>query len=503
MKLNYEILRTELAEKFNCKVSGINNDCGFIESPMLFEQGMLTSPECCYISESIPPGESHFEKKTLFITYGTVSEESLKECTVSVLYFSTPQPMRSVMNAVVGIFTRYSQWEKNLLEWLRESGSLEDLLRLSLPIFENPLFLIDSRFYVLASATPDGTPNYIRPNGKVDELWIIYGKDDLIRARNVDEKPYYRHLPKDYPRLFINLSEGEYFLGNLSIQASHRQLRECDGYLLTHLANVVRTALLRSVITVNERRSHLEKMMAEIIAGRVVDEEEFLQTISSFGAAPGEQFQCLSLRIPRPSEKEYIRNFLQHLGTQIPAIYVPTEGEIAAMVMSATRAERQGIDVVSIMEDKLKSFGYRVGLSDRYDNLLFTQQYFAQARYALERSEETQGTQYVSLFADHCLDYILEKCSGDLRPAMLWKEGFRKLLEHDISGRADYVDTLRAYLDNNLNAQRAAAALHISRNSLLSQLERINALLGEDLRDPKVRFRYELSLLLYDKYKNR
>jgi DNA-binding PucR family transcriptional regulator len=183
-------------------------------------------------------------------------------------------------------------------------------------------------------------------------------------------------------------------------------------------------------------------------------------------------------------------------------MYVPTNGEIAAMVLSATRAERQGIDVISMMEDKLKSFGYRVGLSDRFENLLFTQHYFAQARYALESGEATQDGTYVSLFADFCLDYILEHCSGNLRPSMLWKEGFRRLLDHDIKGRANYIETLRAYLDHNLNAQRAAAALYISRNSLLSQLERIHALLDEDLKDPDVRFRYELSLLLYDKYMN-
>jgi hypothetical protein len=405
------------------------------------------------------------------------------------------------MNAIMGIFAKYRRWEQDLGESLHKSGSIDVLLQLSLPIFENPLFLIDSRYYVLAFAAPDLAPDFVRPE-KVDETWLLQGKNDLIRARKVHEQPYFRHLHNDYPRLFINLSEGEYFLGNLSIQASHRELRECDGYLLAHLASIVRTAMLRSVSTGEKRRSHLDDMMSEIISGGVVDTEEFFLVLYSFGYSPGEQFQCFALRIPMPSEREYVRNFLHHLGTQIPAVYVPTNGEIAAMVLSASRAERQGIDVISIMEEKLKTFGYRVGLSERYDNLLFTQQYFAQAQYALECGEKKQGDNYVSLFADYCLDYILENCSGDLRPTMLWQEGFRKLLEHDINGRADYVNTLRAYLDNNLNAQRAADALFISRNSFLSRLERMNALLNENLEDPRVRFRYELSLLIYDKYKN-
>jgi hypothetical protein len=502
MRLNYEILRTELAEKLDCKVSGVNNNCGLIESPLLYEPGMLTVSECCYVSEGIPPRESDGEKTTFFIICGVVSDEALKENRDSLLYFPTPQSVLYVMNAIVGIFTKYGQWEKDLLESLHKTGSLEALLELSLPIFENPLFLIDSGFYVLAYAAPDPTPDFVHPKQKVDDIWIIQGKDDLIRARKVDEQPYFRHLPYDYPRLFINLSEGEYFLGNLSVEASHRELRECDGYLLAHLAGVVRIALLRYGSTDNEMRSLVEHMMAEIIAGRAVDAEEFARVLAAFRVTPGEQYQCLVIRTPKPSGKEFIRNFLRHLGTQIPAIYVSTIDEIAAMVMSATRAEQQRIDVIPVLEDKLKSFGFRVGLSDRYENLLLTQHYFEQARYALECGEATQDGNYVSLFADHCLDYILEHCSGNLKPAMLWKEGFRKLLDHDINGRADYINTLRAYLENNMNAQRAAAALHISRNSLLSQLDRINAMLGEDLKDPNVRFRYELTMLLYDKYIN-
>ncbi len=502
MKLTYEIIRNELAEKIDCKVSGINLDSGLIESPMLFEQDMLTSTEYCYVAKSLPPKECNYDKNTLFIICGEVLEESLKYCNNSILYFSNPQSIHFVMNSLVKIFTKYSQWDNDLLESLRKSDSLESLLKLSLPIFENPLILIDSRFYVLAFAGHDETPDFVHPKEKVDEIWIIHGKDDLIRARKDDEQPYYRHIPKDYPRLFINMSKDEYLLGNLSIQASHRDLRGCDGYLLTHLAGVVQTAMLRSVIPVDERRSLVEKMMSEIIAGGIVDVDVFTRVLSSFGVTPGDQAQCLALRIPWPSEKEYIRNFLHHLGTQIPAMYIPTNGDIAAMIMSTSRAERQGIDVFSILEDKLKSFKYRVGLSDRYDNLLLTQHYFEQAKFALESGEARKDDKFVFLFEDYSLDYILENCSGKLKPNMLWKEGFRRLIDHDITGRANYIDTLRVYLDNNLNAQRAATVLQISRNSLLSQLLRINALIEEDLKDPIVRFRYELSLLLYDKYMN-
>lgn len=500
MILTYGIVRTELSRYF--EVSGINNECGLIESPMLFEQGMMTSSQYCYVSESIPPRGSNYRKKTLFVICGVVVEESLNECEDSILYFSEPQSTMHVFNVLQNIFIKYRRWKDILLESLHESGSLNALLQLSLPVFENPLFLIDSRFYLLAAAEPEQSLGFERPRERVDDIWIIQGKDDLIRAKAVHE-PYLRHLPNDYPRLFVNLSEGEYLLGNLSIQASHRELREGDGYLLTHLADVVRLAMLRSGITDSNRRNLLENMLSEIIAGGIVDAEEFIRIVSCYGITPEDQFRCLAIGIPKPSGIEFIRNFLLHLGTQVPAMYVPTDGEIAAMVLNNSIVERQGMDVISIMEKKLESFKFRVGLSHRYDDLLLTQQYFTQAQYALEKGEATQKGKYVSLFEDYCLDYILENCPGNLKPAMLWSEGFKRLEEHDIKGRVSYLETLRAYLNNNLNANRAAAALYITRNSFLSRLERINALLDEDLEDPKVRFRYELSLLLYDRWYRR
>jgi hypothetical protein len=500
MKLNYDILRTELAERFDCKVNGKDNSCELIERPMLFEEGMTTSLDCCYISESIPQKKSKSEKKLLFIICGEVNEESINRSKDSILYFSKPQSVFLVMNAIVEIFDKYYEWEKDLLESLHETNSLDALLQLSMPIFKNPLYLIDSGFYVLAFAPSDLSPDFVMHNQKVDESWIIRGKDDLISVRNIHEQPYFRHLPNDFPRLFINLSEGEYLMGNLSIQASHRDLRECDGYLLTHLASIVRIALLRYGTTANDQRSLVERMLTTLISGGNVDPEELAKVMTSFRVTPGEEFQCIAIRIPKPSGKEYIRNFLHNLGTQIPSIYIPLEGEIAAMVMSTTRAVRQKIDVISVLDEKLKSFGFRIGLSDRFDNLIFLQQYFTQAQYALEQGETALNGKNVSTFTDCCLDYILDNCYGELKPVMLWKEGFKKLLDHDIRGRANYIETLRAFLDNNLNTQRTAEVLHISRNSLLSQLERINALVVEDFDDPNVRFRYELSLLLFDKY---
>lgn len=498
MNLTIHILRIELSERLKCKVFWIDNGCGSIESPKFYEPGITALPGQCYVSESIQPQEWNHDNRTLFIVCGEVLEESFKDCTYSALYFSKSQSILHVMNVLLEIFAKYHHWDESLLKLQNESSSLDALLQLSLPIFKNPLFLIDSAFNVLAIAVPGLPPDFEHPD-KVEDIWIIRGKEDLIKTRDVHE-PYYHHLPNDYPRLFINLLDGEHFLGNLSIQASHHEFREYDEYLLTHLAGILRSAILRFGSADSKTRNLIENMLSGIIDGRIINEEEFTRVLTFVGVAATEQFQCLAIKVPKPSGNEYIRYFLQQLETKIPAIYIPTYGEVAAMVLRVSIAEQQEINVISTLQKELESFGVRVGLSDTYDDLLCTKQYFTQARFALEAGEVTQNENSILHFTDYCMDYILENCPGNLKASMLFTEGFKRLVKHDIDGRVSYIETLRAYLDNNLNANKAATTLYITRNSFLSRLERINTLLDEDIHDPRVRFRLELSLLLYDKW---
>ena len=336
----------------------------------------------------------------------------------SCIQFSFPQSLLHVMNTLQDIFTKYRAWEESLLGSLQESGSLETLLELSVPIFENPIFLIDSGFNVLAVAMPD-PPKDFKPPDKVEESWVILGKEELIHAGVVHE-PYFRHLPNDYPRMFINLSENGFFIGNLSLQASHRELRESDGYLLGRLAAIIQTVMLRYGTADLKRRDLVENMLLGIIEGRTIDEVEFARITALIGFSPNEHFQVLAIKIPKPSGEDYIRYFLQQLESKIPAIYALSNGDFAVMVFRVSTAEQQGVNVLSILENELNSFGFRVGLSDRYTDLFFTKQYFEQARYALEIGETSREGKSILSFSDCCLDYILENCSGGLKPFMLW-----------------------------------------------------------------------------------
>ena len=69
------------------------------------------------------------------------------------------------------------------------------------------------------------------------------------------------------------------------------------------------------------------------------------------------------------------------------------------------------------------------------------------------------------------------------------------LREHDRTRGSDLVRTLRTYFAAGTNASEAADRLFLHRNSMLYRLERIQALIGLDLKYDRVALALQLGLL--------
>ena len=77
-------------------------------------------------------------------------------------------------------------------------------------------------------------------------------------------------------------------------------------------------------------------------------------------------------------------------------------------------------------------------------------------------------------------------------------KGICQLLEHDLASQANYVTTLRTYLNNNMNITKTAEDLFVHRSTLLDRLKRIEGLLQTDLEDPDERLRLQITLKILE-----
>ena len=86
--------------------------------------------------------------------------------------------------------------------------------------------------------------------------------------------------------------------------------------------------------------------------------------------------------------------------------------------------------------------------------------------------------------------------SPDLAP---FRGLMRPLAEHDRKRRSDLVRTLRVYFAAGSNASVAADRMFLHRNSMLYRLERIQKLIGLDLKDHRAALALQLGLLALEK----
>jgi DNA-binding PucR family transcriptional regulator len=94
-----------------------------------------------------------------------------------------------------------------------------------------------------------------------------------------------------------------------------------------------------------------------------------------------------------------------------------------------------------------------------------------------------------ALLQELAVDPVLEPFQALISP----------LQEHDRARGSDLVRTLRTYFAAGTNASEAADRLFLHRNSMLYRLERIQKLIGLDLKDDRVALALRLGLLVNER----
>jgi sugar diacid utilization regulator len=86
-------------------------------------------------------------------------------------------------------------------------------------------------------------------------------------------------------------------------------------------------------------------------------------------------------------------------------------------------------------------------------------------------------------FDDIALDYLLDRCRGELPKELVCARRILSLKQFDELHNTDYFHTLQVYVKNHLNAVQTAKLLFIHRSTFLYRMEKIKEILHIDLDD--------------------
>ena len=500
MRLNADILYNELAERFDVGSRGSFKKELTLKRPVFYHSGDgVLLPDQIYIcraeelTELPDAGEG-----SLLVCISDDPPAGFLNGKYACILVREQADLLELYDAIHQIFNRFDQWEEQLTHILNTTADLNELIRVSDLVIGNPIQLIDSQFRFLAySDVIDEQEDLAmyRPdaNGYFQSDYVASCISDQSMYPSVREPIFVEEAGVTH--VSYNLFERHDYIGNISIAYVLRPYRPGDEAVGQYLADVMQKAIVGHDFILSGRTHIVKSAFRDALDGEKIDfaRRNYLAHMQT----GGEGYVCLRVLLSDQTQKSVPAAYIcNHFETSIPRS-IAFQYESSVVVCIRVRrpfTEQEGLyeDICQILEQmQLKG-----GISDVFTEPGQILAYYRQATIALQLGGSDNPSALLYSFHKYALQYLISHSYGEFSSDMMLTDGLRRLMEHDheSQGKASYIETLRAYLNNNMNITRAAQELYLHKSSLLARLTKIRELLQCDLEDPDQRLRIQILL---------
>ena len=246
--------------------------------------------------------------------------------------------------------------------------------------------------------------------------------------------------------------------------------------------------------------NHMEDLLKHILDGRLIDRPELEIELRETNWDINDHYFVFSIQMKEADIRYNIADSICcTIEKSLPKSCVFQYGDRITGVVNTGGSDMRRHSFIRIMTPVLKDFKVRAGISLVFDNLLELNEYYRQSQEALRTGIQCGSTSLLMFFEDYTMEYVMNTLTGGCSPESLYPEGLKRLIAHDRANGADYVRTLRAYLENNCSPAQAAKMLFIHRSTFLYRLEKINEITGICLDDCTERLHYQIAFQLMDR----
>lgn len=510
MKLNADILYDNLKNKVAVELYGEKEKSLHLKRPEFYmKSGFPMLDDHVYLVKgSELPQRIRAGRKALLICIGDSPFLPQYYTKCMVLTVHENKDLFEIFNLLTQIYDRYESWEHKMHDILKSTANLYEMLVCSTEIFENPIFILNSSFRLLACSS------YNERNFRETERQI-WGENDVaeLPANVLNEfmelhemsthvkEPLLLNL-LDTCTLNVNLFENGEYAGCVTIHYDRRRHLNSDDALAAYLGELLEYALRKYSSVASSERSELRQALQDIIDGyqvslaqrRVID----LSILQQQHVCIRIKFNASAIQIPT----KYLCNMLEKEFRRSAAFEY--DGSIVCLIeISAEQTVQNSYAefLTKRLSMLLRSMDAYFGISDPFEDIYQTKLYYLQACAAMDNGRLFAPQQRFYFFQEFALKELIINAVGNLPIEMYYSEGLHRLKKHDETSAVSYIDTLRTFLDENMSITKTTARLYINRSTLIERLNRIKRELGCDLNDPDVRLRILILLKAEKLYK--
>ena len=397
--------------------------------------------------------------------------------------------VEDVLNLVSLTFSRYEKWIEELEKIQYRFGSVEEMLRASLPVFENPLMVIDPEMVVTDLVTGDSSlqesADFFADGPERMEIINAILQDPEYARNHIRTESYWgpaHHM--GFRSIWWNIIQGDETQYCLSVIEENRPLTQADMDLLEMLGFHVKFVLSHQERRSAGRYENLSRMMERILSDRTLDHLDASRQLSELGWGSRHRYFCLVFQLTYLDRSVLPISSICRYMEQMYECCSFLHGEDIVTFFDLTRSEMSLEEIQNQLKPFIRDSYLKAGFSRCADGHMHLRHQYVQACIALDVGSRHAPYQWIHYFDQLAYVYLQEQMTRRLPGELLVHEGILRLRDHDREQGTEYRKTLRVYLDNQMNAVHSARQLFIHRSTFLYRLDKICKLLDCDLTDP-------------------
>ncbi len=409
----------------------------------------------------------------------------------------------TVFNFIQAVFDRYSNWERKLTEISNTSGDIREMCLITSELIDEIVQVYDENIfpYVGVEVTQDekGQKKWKPTNSKgvlsTEDFIAVHNTFDFnLPERGLFRRDLSETAESQYYAIGYNMYGLDHYIGSTVLKMRH-EATSSDILILCTLSKCIEQCFTRGNFKKTES-DLLHLSLTQYLEGAPTDLRPLQNLQCKNGTLNNRIWYCVVLRPKTGHNILPLKYLCTHIETNynnnISVIY---KNEVYVFYYSELSSEDySGREKLASL---LSTVDYNAGISLPFRDIEDSRVFAEQAALALEIGKLQDEEQALYSF-DGCLYHYLIFEHELLFPAdFLLPRSLQRILDHDRVGKSDYWQTLKCYLDHEMNATDTAKALYIHRSSFLQRLSKIEAIMGEELHHPERRLVIRILMAKY------
>lgn len=490
MKLCSDVIYTRLSMRTNVTRSGRNLSQLTLNGPIFYTEGAEFQDGFVYIGRTGEMPDPENGRSCLLISVG--GREPVVRGLSKWERFNIVDrtDILTVFNLVQEVFLEYAKWSERLWEIAENDGDFSEMVEMTSHLFGRWIVLTDNSLEIVASCYGEG--------GSPDENPLSLEAVEMFapdHKRNTMQREPFLFQLSGQDAYCYNIFYQDEYVGVISIQAEDPPLSPGEKHLFEFFAQFVFKAIRRSIRKSRGGKFSISAAFSDLLSCLPVNQRQLGQRIKEL-YGDGARWICVAIEVPASLKGVPIDYFCSQVEERFENGYaVPSSSDIALLI-PLDDAEVRTNDHFPNVDRVLGELGVRAGISYPFSDLMLSRGFFRQAQHALSTLGDAAGVRRVAYFSETVLEYMLANASGEFSPEHLVPAELFQMLDENLFPR-EYWDTLRCYLDNEMNASKTARDMNVHRTTLLKRLERILSLV--DMETPEERLLVRLWIRILEK----